>query len=538
MTLKTSVHIKPCNIGQSEAHNERTKEYLAHINASKIYIRQDLTADNQSWKSELQGNMFLQQYYDAIGKMVKEKTGRAMQTKERERVNKKTGKVIKIGGCSPLREGVIVCKEDTTMEQLHHFADLCHERFGITALQIHLHKDEGHYTDPNDKKSWKPNYHAHIVWDWMNHENGRSYKLNADDISAIQDLAAEALEMERGESKAETGAQHLERNDYIVVKQKAELEAAKSQTEQLAKEKEAKDQQIADLNQQIKEKKEKADRENGNAILQGGAAIANAIAKKMGKGKYAALEKENEALKRRVPEHLKQLQASYEDYVAKKVEEATAPYKLENEQLKQQVAEAKERIARQNEHFKDMQSMYLSSKLDLQHENSQLRDQLEQMKSNLAAFFNLLGDKTRQAISAIREFAYDGCFTRFTFKQASIVNNYLLAYPNRRMGANTLILLSRPFITEQGYEKSKPEIRNVANDFGWYERIEQVRIAEEERKKAEEARQKAEKELEKHMAELACERECQEKQRLQKPKRVAPKRTVIEQNRPRRGMRR
>lgn len=91
-------------------------------------------------------------------------------------------------------------------------------------------------------------------------------------------------------------------------------------------------------------------------------AIANAIAKKMGKGKYAALEKENEALKRRVPEHLKQLQASYEDYVAKKVEEATAPYKLENEQLKQQVAEAKERIARQNEHFKDMQSMYLSSK--------------------------------------------------------------------------------------------------------------------------------------------------------------------------------
>lgn len=538
MTLKTSVHIKPCNIGQSEAHNERRKEYLDRINENKIYIRQDLTGENQSWRSELQGEMSLQQYYDATGKMVKEKTGRAMQTKERERVNKKTGKVIKIGGCSPLREGVIVCKEDTNMDQLHHFADLCHERFGITALQIHLHRDEGHYTDPDDKKSWKPNYHAHIVWDWMNHETGRSFKLNADDISAMQDLAAEALEMERGESKAETGAQHLERNDYIVAKQKQELEATKAQTEQLAKEKEAKDQQIADLNQQIKEKKEKADRENGNAILQGGAAIANAIAKKMGKGKYAALEKENEALKRRVPEHLKQLQASYEDYVAKKVEEATAPYKLENEQLKQQVAEAKERIARQNENYKDMQSMYINSESNLNMEVWKLRDQVDQMKNNLTAFFNLLGDKTRQAISAIREFAYDGCFTRFTFKQASIVNNYLLAYPNRRMGANTLILLSRPFITEQGYEKSKPEIRNVANDFGWYERIEQVRIAEEERKKAEEARQKAEKELEKHMAELACERECQEKQRLQKPKRVAPKRTVIEQNRPRRGMRR
>lgn len=101
------------------------------------------------------------------------------------------------------------------------------------------------------------------------------------------------------------------------------------------------------------------------------------------------LEKENEALKRKVPEHLKQLQASYEGYVAKKVEEAVSPYRQENDQLKQQLAETKMHISRQNEHFKDMQSMYLSSKLDLQHENSQLSGQLEQMKNNLSAFFNL-----------------------------------------------------------------------------------------------------------------------------------------------------
>ena len=110
MTQMTSVHIKPCNIGQSEAHNQRTKAYLDHINAEKLYIRKDLIPENQSWTSNLQGNMTLQQYYDAIGRMVKEKTGRAMQTKERERVNKKTGMVTKIAGCTPLREGVVVCK--------------------------------------------------------------------------------------------------------------------------------------------------------------------------------------------------------------------------------------------------------------------------------------------------------------------------------------------------------------------------------------------------------------------------------------------
>mgnify|MGYP001681706927 CR=1 FL=1 len=67
MIQKTSVHIKPCNIGQSEAHNQRTKAYLDHINAEKLYIRKDLMPQNLSWASGLQGQMTLQQYYDAIG---------------------------------------------------------------------------------------------------------------------------------------------------------------------------------------------------------------------------------------------------------------------------------------------------------------------------------------------------------------------------------------------------------------------------------------------------------------------------------------
>ena len=51
---KTSIHIKPCNIGQSEAHNMRTKEYLAHINADRLYIREDLTSSNLSWVADQQ----------------------------------------------------------------------------------------------------------------------------------------------------------------------------------------------------------------------------------------------------------------------------------------------------------------------------------------------------------------------------------------------------------------------------------------------------------------------------------------------------
>ena len=44
MAQKTSINIKPCNIGSSEAHNKRTAEYLAHINKERLYVRTDLMA--------------------------------------------------------------------------------------------------------------------------------------------------------------------------------------------------------------------------------------------------------------------------------------------------------------------------------------------------------------------------------------------------------------------------------------------------------------------------------------------------------------
>ena len=40
----------------------------------------------------------------------------------------------------------------------------------------------------------------------------------------MQTLASEILSMERGQSKTETGKEHLERNDFIIEKQRAELE--------------------------------------------------------------------------------------------------------------------------------------------------------------------------------------------------------------------------------------------------------------------------------------------------------------------------
>ena len=194
MAQKTSINIKPCNIGSSEAHNRRTAEYLANIRREKFYIRTDLMAKNEAWVSPDFGETTLTERYNLIATMVKEKTDRAMQTKDRERVNKKTGKVTIVRGSTPLKEGVVVIKDDTTMEQLRKFCEVCKQRWGITALQVFIHRDEGHYGIPGDNATWKPNLHAHIVWDWMNHDTGKSCKLKEQDMSEMQTVLAECLE--------------------------------------------------------------------------------------------------------------------------------------------------------------------------------------------------------------------------------------------------------------------------------------------------------------------------------------------------------
>ena len=76
---------------------------MRNIGKSQIYIVPELTANNEQWINPGFGNPDLQAHYDYIKRMVKEKTGRAMQEKERERKGK-NGKIIKVAGCSPIRD--------------------------------------------------------------------------------------------------------------------------------------------------------------------------------------------------------------------------------------------------------------------------------------------------------------------------------------------------------------------------------------------------------------------------------------------------
>ena len=452
MVQKTSINIKPCNIGNSEAHNRRTAEYLAHIGKEKFYIRTELMAGNEAWVSPDFEDTTLTDRYNQIAAMVKEKTGRAMQTKVREKVNKKTGKVTIVRGSTPLKEGVVVIKEDTTMEQLQRFCEVCKERWGITPLQVFIHRDEGHYSNPQDTTTWKPNLHAHIVWDWMNHETGKSCKLDEKAMSEMQTVLAECLEMERGISKEVTGKKHLERADFIITKQKQEAEQAKAEKEaalsakeeaeaelQFIKgENEAKeiyrqslDNEIADKEKQLKD--ERKTRVDSNL---------DGVGSLLGVGKSATIEKDNAKLKA----ENERIRKAFPDAVNKEVEKrirvlATEKQKAEAErdralaqnrslviernkaitQLKSQQADVQQRVERAvrlANTEKDKTISLLQSRLKAS----------RQVLNIIADMLYAASDIFKRAIDAIIHYGTEKYKSIFGNDEAADIKNVMEAY--------------------------------------------------------------------------------------------------------------
>ena len=263
-----------------------------------------------------------------------------MQEKERERKTK-SGKIIKVAGCSPIREGVLLIKPDTTLEDVRRFGEECQQRWGITPLQIFLHKDEGYWLGeepaPDDKESFqiggrwfKPNYHAHIVFDWMDHETGKSRKLNDDDMTQMQTLASDILSMERGQSKTETGKEHLERNDFIIEKQRAELERIEA-------ERQHKEHQIDLAEQELKQVKSEIRTDKLKSVATDAAtALASGVSSLFGSGKMKSLERKNEDLRDEITirdETIEQLQSNIKRMEVehqKQIQEVKQSYEAEN----------------------------------------------------------------------------------------------------------------------------------------------------------------------------------------------------------------
>lgn len=212
---QTSFNIQPCKVTASERHNKREK--------ALDYVRPELSHLNE-WCNFLDVHLVA---YDAqMRKLVKEKTGRKMQEKSRA-----------------LYEGIAVIRPETTMADIRKLADAMSQRFGFHFVQLAIHKDEGTWKEG----VWKANLHAHMVFDKIDHETGKTIKTTAKDTAEMQDMCAAILGMERGKK---SDKKHLSAIDYKVKAQEEHSKMLQAKNDFLLETGKKRLQEVADLKEQ------------------------------------------------------------------------------------------------------------------------------------------------------------------------------------------------------------------------------------------------------------------------------------------------
>ena len=137
------------------------------------------------------------------------------------------------------------------MEDLKKLNENIEKEFGFRAVQTAIHRDEGHIKDGRPIY----NYHAHIVFCNLD-KNGKTLLKNMtkSDLSKLQDLVSDNLQMERGKPAKETGAKHKHHTVYRAEKEKEHLENEnKSLKMELVKAKE-----LQELNKELREELKQA----------------------------------------------------------------------------------------------------------------------------------------------------------------------------------------------------------------------------------------------------------------------------------------
>ena len=109
-------------------------------------------------------------------------------------------------------------------------------------------------------------------------------------MAIMQTLASDILLMERGQAKAVTGKEHLERNDFIIEKQKAELQ-------RIEETKRHKEQQVSLAEQELKQVKAEIRTDKlKSAATDVATAITSSVGSLFGSGKLKELEHHIEQL--------------------------------------------------------------------------------------------------------------------------------------------------------------------------------------------------------------------------------------------------
>ena len=473
--MKTGIKFKPCNVGTAEANNRRDRAYCEAV-ARKFghtYFWDEFRHLNLSWRNPSYSKP-LPELFEDMKVLVKQKTGRAMQCKTVETTDRKTGKKKTRSGCSAIREGCPPIKPDTQIEDFAPFVRWL-EGYGITVISIDLHHDEGH-PDP-ETDDLLPNHHAHIIVDWLNHETGKTVKIDNEVCKQMQTVLAESLGMERGTPKEDTGIEGLSAIEYKekmasahVKKLKQEQQELENRKSELLKEQTAKETEIAELEVQRIEKQKALDAESGSALKSG---LANIF----GKGKYAEIERENTRLQSEIETANSERDKAQEQVIEMQAQVAQLPILAEQKALTiiekkeaQHEVELKKIRKQHTDELNAIQAKYneLSKAYrNLESTSNSRIERLEFEKSDLlarlTAMLEMLERRLREAIVAVIEYSRS-IFKEFTMTHRETIAEYLADIPNVQDAAHTLKIFARPHLDNRQFEKGSKELDRLTSN--------------------------------------------------------------------------
>ena len=223
---KSSINILKNCAGFS--HNDRSEK-----KQPEYFLPVEFRKENEFDRNGIEAQKLLDSYIKEAKENYKNETGQKFQ-----------GRVLNF-------EAVVNLNLNHTMEDLKKLNENIEKEFGFRAVQTAIHRDEGHIKDGRPIY----NYHAHIVFCNLD-KNGKTLLKNMtkSDLSKLQDLVSDNLQMERGKPAKETGAKHKHHTVYRAEKEKENLENEnKSLKMELVKAKE-----LQELNKELREELKQA----------------------------------------------------------------------------------------------------------------------------------------------------------------------------------------------------------------------------------------------------------------------------------------
>jgi len=260
---QTSINIQSVSLSGSEKHNNRTVDVEEVLH----YSDPELTHKNESSVGDKDFHQSISSRMQEIKDFAEQEGGRKMRS-----------------DAKPIREAVVVIEDRHTMDDLKKLADDIKNEHGLECFQIHIHKDEGVWQDSKGKTqverkghkwqdmagnqvpkpdqnsglTWKPNLHAHMLFDFQHKESkivtkkykkgkkGEKKDIKQDydvkgsvrkrydiNYSHLQTTTALSLGMERGTSKKLTRAEHLTPIEYKRQQAEKQLLEAEAKTKEL-----------------------------------------------------------------------------------------------------------------------------------------------------------------------------------------------------------------------------------------------------------------------------------------------------------------